>query len=173
MKNFRIRLYTVRVYIQCNNIVRTICLDVFLIQFISEGKYDEYFLKMYFSVRLGIKKYGIMKWETRCYTPPPSFHSLIYCPGLTYICIISHHCNATESNFNENFGILDILIHLVFKLSKFTPSCICNKCWGVGQYGAMTMMISSATIWLVRYFWMIEMSELWILLGILKKGIKK
>ena len=41
---------------------------------------------------------------------PPPF-SFVYGPAFTYLCIISHHCNAPESNFKENLGIQDILIH--------------------------------------------------------------
>ena len=41
-------------------------------------------------------------------SPPFSF---VYCPAFTYLCIISHHCNASESNFKENLGIQNILIH--------------------------------------------------------------
>ena len=42
--------------------------------------------------------------------PPPLF-SFIYGPAFTYLCIISHHCDASESNFKENLGMQDILIH--------------------------------------------------------------
>ena len=42
--------------------------------------------------------------------PPPPF-SFVYGPGFTYLFIISHPCNASESNFKENLGIQDILIH--------------------------------------------------------------
>ena len=51
-----------------------------------------------------------MKWETRCY-PPPHFSFVYNGPAFTYLCIISHHCNASESNFKENLGIQNILIH--------------------------------------------------------------
>ena len=37
--------YKQSVYIQCNNIAMTICLYVFLIQIICQGKYEEYCLK--------------------------------------------------------------------------------------------------------------------------------
>ena len=50
-----------------------------------------------------------MKWETRCNTPP--LFSLVYGPVFTSLCIISQHCNASESNFKENLDIQDILIH--------------------------------------------------------------
>ena len=42
--------------------------------------------------------------------PPPLFFRLDD-PAFTYLCIISHHCNASESYFKENLGIHDILIH--------------------------------------------------------------
>ena len=44
------------------------------------------------------------------FTPPPLF-SFVYGPAFTYLCTISHHCNASESNFKENLGIQDILIY--------------------------------------------------------------
>ena len=101
--------------------------------------------------------------EVLLYPPPLAFFSFVYDPAFIYLCIISHHFNASESNFEENLrypGHFDS--PKVFKRSKFIPSYICNKCWGVGQYGVITMMISLAAIWLVRHFWMIDMSELWI-----------
>ena len=49
-----------------------------------------------------------MKWETRCYPPPPIFFPLLR--NVTYLCLISHLCNASESYFKENLGIHDILI---------------------------------------------------------------
>ena len=49
-----------------------------------------------------------MKWEMRCYNPP---FSSVYDPAFTYLCIISRHCNVSESNFKENSGIQNILIH--------------------------------------------------------------
>ena len=103
-----------------------------------------------------------MKWETMCYTPPPLL-SFFYGPAFTYLCIISHHCNASESNFKKKCrypGHFDS--PKVFKLRKFTLFCICNKYWGVGQYGVIEMMISLAAIWLVRNFGIIDTSELWI-----------
>ena len=54
-------------------------------------------------VRLSIKK-----WETKCYPPPP--FSFVYGPVFTYLWIISHQCNASESNFKDNLGVQDILI---------------------------------------------------------------
>ena len=54
------------------------------------------------------KNYQIMKLQTMCYTPPFSF---VYGPAFTYLCIISHQRNASNSNFKENLGIQDILIH--------------------------------------------------------------
>ena len=48
-----------------------------------------------------------MKWETRCYIPLLSF---VLSAAFTYLCIISHQCNASESNFKENLGVQDILI---------------------------------------------------------------
>ena len=100
-----------------------------------------------------------MKWRGGVIS---TLFSFVYGPAFTYLRIISHYCNASESNFKENLGIQDILIHQVIKFSKFTPSCICNMCWSVGQYGVITMMISLEAFWLVRNFWMIDMSELWI-----------
>ena len=41
---------------------------------------------------------------------PPPFFSFVYGPVFTYLCIISHQCNAFKSNFEENFGVRDILI---------------------------------------------------------------
>ena len=41
---------------------------------------------------------------------PPPF-SFVYSPVFTYLCIISHQCNAYENNFKENLGFHDILIH--------------------------------------------------------------
>ena len=35
----------------------------------------------------------------------------VYDPSFIYLCIISHQCNASESNFKENLGIQDILGH--------------------------------------------------------------
>ena len=52
-----------------------------------------------------------MKWETRCNTPPPSPFSFVYGLAFTYLGIISHHCNASESNFKENLDIQHNLIH--------------------------------------------------------------
>ena len=42
------------------------------------------------------------------YPPPFSF---VCGPAFTYLCIISHHFNTSESYFNENLSIQDILIH--------------------------------------------------------------
>ena len=91
-----------------------------------------------FSCQALYKRYWIMKWNGRRGVITPLF---VYDPAFTYLRFISHHCNASESNFKDNLGIQDILIHQVIKLSKFTSSCICNS-WGVGQYGVITMMIS-------------------------------
>ena len=40
--------------------------------------------------------------------PLPFF---VYGPAFTYLCILSHQCNASNSNFKDNLGIQDILIH--------------------------------------------------------------
>ena len=40
--------------------------------------------------------------------PPPPF-SFVYSPAFTYLCIISHQCNASESNLTS--GMQDSLIH--------------------------------------------------------------
>ena len=51
-----------------------------------------------------------MKLETiRGVNPPPL--PFVYSPVFTYLCIISHQCNASESYFKENLGFQDILIH--------------------------------------------------------------
>ena len=42
---------------------------------------------------------------------PPSLFSFVYGPVFTYLCFFSHQYNASESNFKENLGIQDILIH--------------------------------------------------------------
>ena len=41
---------------------------------------------------------------------PPPFY-FVFSPVFTYLCIISHQCNAYENNFKENLGFHDILIH--------------------------------------------------------------
>ena len=45
--------------------------------------------------------------------PLPHFFSFVYLLSvhLLCMCIISHHCHAAESNFKENEGTQDILIH--------------------------------------------------------------
>ena len=37
--------------------------------------------------------------------------SFVYVPAFTYLCIVSHICNASESNLKENLGIQDTLIY--------------------------------------------------------------
>ena len=59
-------------------------------------------------------------------SPPPL--SFVYGPAFTYLCIISLHCHASESNFKENLGIQDILIHQKSSNLVNLPLCICNKC---------------------------------------------
>ena len=127
----------------CNNIATTICLDAFLNQLIWQGKY-KYWLKSVIFLSGLVKKVWNGRWDV---TPPPPF-SFVYGQAFLYLCIFSHQCNASESNFKENLGIS-------FKLTKFTPSCIC-KC------GVIAMKISSPAIWLVRNLWMIDMLEMWI-----------
>ena len=63
--------------------------------------------KINFLVRIGIKIKMI--WETRCCTP--SLFSFVYSPASTYLCIISHQCYASESNFKLNIVIQNIWIH--------------------------------------------------------------
>ena len=101
------------------------------------------------------EKYWIWNGRRGVISSPLSF---VYGPAFTYLSIISLHCHASESNFKENLGIQDILIHQNSSNLVNSPLCICNKCSGVGQ----SMMISLAAIWLVRNFWMIDMSELWM-----------
>ena len=43
-------------------------------------------------------------------TPPPFFF-IVDDPAFTYLCIIAHHCNASESYFKEKSCIRDILIN--------------------------------------------------------------
>ena len=147
--------------LQCSSFSSFIDVYVYGV-FDKENATNIMFKKCPFSCQALYKRHWIMKWNQRrgVIASPLSF---VYGPAVTYLRIISHHCNASESNFKENLGIRDILIHQVIKLSKFTLSCICNKCWGVGQYGVITMMISLEAFWLVRNFWMIDMSELWIM----------
>ena len=42
---------------------------------------------------------------------PRSLFSCLYGPAFTYLCIISHRCSASKSNFKENLCTQDILIH--------------------------------------------------------------
>ena len=55
----------------------------------------------------------------------------VFRPAYTYLCIISHQCNASDSNFKEKLGIQDILIlqtssNLINSLLPAT--LVCNKC---------------------------------------------
>ena len=63
--------------------------------------------KCNFLVRIGIKIK--IKWETWYCTS--YLFSFVYGPASTYLCIISHQCYASESNFKLNIGIQNIWIH--------------------------------------------------------------
>ena len=76
-----------------------------------------------------------------------------------YLCIISHHCNASESNFKENLGIQNILIHQKIVNSLLLAYATNVEVWD--NISVISMMISLAAIWLVKNFWMIDISELW------------
>ena len=119
------------------------CLDLFVIMNIWQGKYDEYCLKniIYFVVRLGIKSIRYMYvviWETRCTSPLP--FSFVHAPAFIYFSVLSNQCNVLESNFKENLGIQDFLIHQ--KASNLVNSLLiticlhmqqvlmCGTCWG-------------------------------------------
>ena len=121
---------------------------------------ERHCLKMVFFCTVWNKKYLIMKWETRCYTPSFSF---VYGPAFTYLRIISHHCNASERNFKENLSIQDILIHQ--KSSNLENSLLLAyaTCVEVSEkYGVITKMILLA---MVKFFWMIDISNCeWLLL---------
>ena len=85
--------------------------------------------------------------------PHPHPFSFVYGPAFTYLCIISHQCNAPESYFKENLGIQDISMHQ--KASNIVNSLLpayatSVKC--LGQYGVITMMISSAAILIGQKF---------------------
>ena len=66
--------------------------------------------KVSFSCQALYKKYCTMKWNGRRGVITPSLFFRLW-RSVTYLCIISHNCNASESNFKENLGIQDILIH--------------------------------------------------------------
>lgn len=66
-----------------------------------------------------------MKCETRFYTPPspiPTPFSFVNGPAFTYLWIISHQFNVSESNFKENICIQNILINQ--KASKLVNSLL-------------------------------------------------
>ena len=103
-----------------------------------------------------------MKWETRCYNPPPPL-------SLSSVAQRSLTCASSNINVMRQIVIAKkikvcrtFLFTITSKLCNFTPSYTCNKCYCVGQCGVITKTFSSASIWLGRTFCMIYMLKLWI-----------
>ena len=69
----------------------------------------------------------------------------VFGPAYTYLCIISHHRNASDSNFKENLVIQDILI---YQKSSNSPLFAYATSVEVldNTYGVITMMIALAAI---------------------------
>ena len=87
------------------------------------------------------------------FTPPP--FSFVYGPAFTYLCIISHQCNASENNSKEIPGHLGS--PKSFKLSKFSPSYVSNK---DNMASLQWWFHQQRSDW--SDLWMIDKSELWI-----------
>ena len=115
-----------------------------------------------------------MKWESRCYTPPPFLCSFVYGPAFTYLCFFSHQCNALESNFKENWGIQDSLIHQ--KASNLVNSLLLTYATSVNLWDNMASLQwwfhqqwydwSEISEWLTCRNWkMIFLSYFWFFKG--------
>ena len=102
------------VYIQCNITATTICLDLFVIRFIWQEKIQLILsLKcQLLSCQARYKKYQIIKWETRCYNPPPPPLFLSSMSQRSLLCE-SYQINVMHAliTFPKNIGFQDILIH--------------------------------------------------------------
>ena len=80
----------------------------FVSMYSSSNLYDEYCLINVIFLSGLIYKVLDNEMGDEVLTPPFSF---VFGPAFTYLYIISHYCNASESNFKVNLGIQDSLIH--------------------------------------------------------------
>ena len=88
-----------------------------------------------------------MKWDTRCYPPPPPYF-LSSMAQRSPTCALSHiNVMRPKCIFIENLDIQDILTHR--KPSHLVNSLLLTYAISVNvweQYGVIKMMISSAAI---------------------------
>ena len=75
--------------------------------------------------------------------PPPLFLSSMF----TYLYIISHQCNASESNFKEYLGVQDILIHQKACLLYTSDAADDMQCVDLGG----RRIIKKIELWGVRW----------------------
>ena len=68
---------------------------------------------------------------------PHPFFSRLWLSISLYLCIISHHCHASESIFKENLGIQDILIHYSLQTEKIYSFLHMQQelgCWTIWRH---------------------------------------